>query len=159
MIKIVSWNVNSVRVRLPHLLELIDSVKPDVILLQETKTEDQTFPKEDLQDKGYEVIISGQKSYNGVAILSKLPIELIADKLPGNDNDLQKRYLEAKSLIDNPITVSTIYLPNGNPVDTDKFPYKLEWMDRLYNHVETKVKNCETFLLGGDFNIIPDTYF
>jgi len=155
VIKIVSWNVNSVRVRLPHLLELIDSVKPDVILLQETKTEDQTFPKEDLQDKGYEVIISGQKSYNGVAIPSKLPIELIADKLPGNDNDLQKRYLEAKILIDNPITVSTIYLPNGNPVDTDKFPYKLEWMDRLYNHVETKVKNCETFLLGGDFNIIP----
>jgi exodeoxyribonuclease-3 len=155
VIKIISWNVNSVRVRLPHLLELIDSVEPDVILLQETKTENLTFPREEIESKGYQVLIHGQKSYNGVAILSKLPLELIIDHLPGNKDDVQARYLEAKILIEKPITVSTIYLPNGNPVDTEKFPYKLDWMDRLHLHVKKKIDNCETFLLGGDYNIIP----
>jgi len=155
VIKIISWNVNSVRVRLPHLLELIDSVEPDVILLQETKTENLTFPREEIESKGYQVLIHGQKSYNGVAILSKLPLELIIDHLPGNKDDVQARYLEAKILIEKPITVSTIYLPNGNLVDTEKFPYKLDWMDRLHLHVKKKIDNCETFLLGGDYNIIP----
>ena len=155
MTKIVSWNVNSVRVRLPHLLELINSTSPDVILLQETKTENATFPRKEIEDEGYNIIIHGQKSYNGVAILSKLPLELVLDYLPGNKNDTQARYLEAKILIENPISVSTIYLPNGNPVDTDKFPYKLDWMDRLYAHIKKKIDNCETFLLGGDYNIIP----
>jgi exodeoxyribonuclease-3 len=126
-----------------------------VILLQETKTEDATFPREEIENEGYQIIIHGQKSYNGVAILSKLPMELVLNYLPGNENDTQARYLEAKILIEKPISVSTIYLPNGNPVDTDKFPYKLEWMDRLYAHVKKKIDNCETFLLGGDYNIIP----
>jgi exodeoxyribonuclease-3 len=126
-----------------------------VILLQETKTEDATFPREEIENEGYQIIIHGQKSYNGVAILSKLPLELVLNYLPGNENDTQARYLEAKILIEKPISVSTIYLPNGNPVDTDKFPYKLEWMDRLYAHVKKKIDNCETFLLGGDYNIIP----
>ena len=155
MTKIVSWNVNSVRVRLPHLLELINSTSPDVILLQETKTEDATFPRKEIEDAGYQVIIHGQKSYNGVAILSKLPLELVLNYLPGNEIDTQARYLEAKILIEKPISVSTIYLPNGNPVDTDKFSYKLDWMDRLYAHIKKKIDNCETFLLGGDYNIIP----
>jgi len=153
--KIVSWNVNSVRVRLPHLLELINSTSPDVILLQETKTEDATFPRKEIEDAGYQIIIHGQKSYNGVAILSKLPLELVLNYLPGNEIDTQERYLEAKILIEKPISVSTIYLPNGNPVDTDKFPYKLDWMDRLYAHIKKKIDNWETFLLGGDYNIIP----
>lgn len=155
MIKIASWNVNSIRVRLPHLLDLIDTAKPDVILLQETKTEDSSFPKEEIESKGYNIIIHGQKSYNGVAILSTQPLELILDHLPGNKDDTQARYLEAKILIDKPITVSSIYLPNGNPIDTDKFTYKLEWMDRLYSHIKKKITDCETFLLGGDYNIIP----
>jgi exodeoxyribonuclease-3 len=80
---------------------------------------------------------------------------LVLNNLPGNENDIQARYLEAKILIEKPISVSTIYLPNGNPVDTDKFPYKLDWMDRLYAHIKKKIDNCETFLLGGDYNIIP----
>ena len=127
MIKIVSWNVNSIRVRLPHLLELIDSVNPDVILLQETKTENTTFPREEIENKGYQIIIHGQKSYNGVAILSKHPIEDVKDKLYIDIKDEQARYLECWIDAKNSgFRVASIYLPNGNPINTEKFDYKIE---------------------------------
>ena len=93
MIKLVSWNVNSIRVRLPHLIELNEMVKPDIVMLQETKSTDDNFPFEDIKKLGFEIITLGQKSYNGVAVLSKLPIELVANNLPGNKKDEQARLL------------------------------------------------------------------
>ena len=155
MIKLVSWNVNSVRVRLPHLIELNKTAKPDIIMLQETKSTDENFPFEDIKNLGFEIITVGQKSYNGVAVLSKLPIELVADALPGNKKDEQARFLEVKVKVDKPFNIGSIYLPNGNPIDTDKFPYKLEWMKRLKSYTKKKIDNFETFIFGGDFNIIP----
>ena len=105
MTKIVSWNVNSIRVRMPHISELVHSVKPDVILLQETKSTDENFPTEEIKNLGYEILIHGQKSYNGVAILSKMPFELIANELPGDKKDTQARFIEARILTTNPFNV------------------------------------------------------
>lgn len=155
MTKIVSWNVNSIRVRMPHISELVHSVKPDVMLLQETKSTDENFPTEEIKNLGYEVLIHGQKSYNGVAILSKIPFELIANELPGDKKDTQARFIEARILTTNPFNVASIYLPNGNPIDTEKFPYKLSWMKRLKKYAELKMKHHETIIFGGDYNIIP----
>ena len=157
MTKIVSWNVNSIRVRLPHLIELSKNVKPDVIMLQETKSTDDNFPNDEIEKLGYKIIKKGQKSYNGVAILSKLEMELLTDHLPGDNNDEQARYLEVIIKDKTPFQVASIYLPNGNPIDTDKFPYKLDWMRRLKKHVKKKIEEHETIIFGGDYNIIPSS--
>ena len=157
MTKIVSWNVNSIRVRLPHLIELSKNVKPDVIMLQETKSTDENFPNDEIERLGYKIIKKGQKSYNGVAILSKLEMELLTDRLPGDNNDEQARYLEVIIKDKIPFQVASIYLPNGNPIDTDKFPYKLDWMRRLKKHVKKKIEEHETIIFGGDYNIIPSS--
>lgn len=156
MTKIVSWNVNSIRVRLDHLNTLIKEIKPDIIMLQETKSTKEDFPYEDIKSKGYEINYVGQKSYNGVAILSKLPVELKNSALPKNDKDDQARFLEVKVLDNNPFDIASIYLPNGNPIDTDKFSYKLDWMKKLKSYIEKKIEKHETFIFGGDFNIIPN---
>ena len=156
MTKIVSWNVNSIRVRLDHLNTLIKEIKPDIIMLQETKSTKEDFPYEDIESKGYEINYVGQKSYNGVAILSKLPVELKNTALPKNDKDDQARFLEVKVLDNNPFDIASIYLPNGNPIDTDKFSYKLDWMKKLKSYIEKKIEKHETFIFGGDFNIIPN---
>ena len=156
MTKIVSWNVNSIRVRLDHLSILIKENNPDIILLQETKTTNEDFPYEDIKDQGYEINNTGQKSYNGVAILSKVPVELKNTALPKNDKDDQARFIEVRVLDDKPFDIASIYLPNGNPIDTDKFSYKLDWMKKLKLYVEKKMENNETFIFGGDFNIIPN---
>ena len=110
MTKIVSWNVNSIRVRLPHLIELSKNVKPDVIMLQETKSTDDNFPNDEIERLGYKIIKKGQKSYNGVAILSKLEMELLTDRLPGDNNDEQARYLEVIIKDKIPFQVASIYL-------------------------------------------------
>ena len=157
MTKIVSWNVNSIRVRLPHLIELSKNVKPDVIMLQETKSTDENFPNDEIERLGYKIIKKGQKSYNGVAVLSKLEMELLTDRLPGDNNDEQARYLEVIIKDKIPFQVASIYLPNGNPIDTDKFPYKLDWMRRLKKHVKKKIEEHETIIFGGDYNIIPSS--
>ena len=138
MTKIVSWNVNSIRVRLDHLSILIKENNPDIILLQETKTTNEDFPYEDIKDQGYEINNTGQKSYNGVAILSKVPVELKNTALPKNDKDDQARFIEVRVLDDKPFDIASIYLPNGNPIDTDKFSYKLDWMKKLKLYVEKK---------------------
>ena len=156
MTKIVSWNVNSIRVRLDHLNTLIKEIKPDIIMLQETKSTKEDFPYENIKSKGYEINYVGQKSYNGVAILSKLPVELKNTALPKNDKDDQARFLEVKVLDNNPFDIASIYLPNGNPIDTDKFSYKLDWMKKLKSYIEKKIEKHETFIFGGDFNIIPN---
>jgi len=156
--KIATWNVNSIKARLPRVLEWLGEFAPDVALLQEIKSMEETFPTLEIGDAGYNLAIAGQKSYNGVAILSKFPIDVELTALPGDDTDEQARYIEAFT---GGVRVASIYLPNGNPTrnddgsDSDKYLYKLRWMERLYDHVESLLKTEETFVLGGDYNICP----
>jgi exodeoxyribonuclease-3 len=150
--KIATWNVNSIKARLPRVLEWLAEAAPDVALLQETKTVDENFPALEIEDLGYNLAISGQKSYNGVAILSKRPIEDIVTRLPGDEDDEQARYIEA---VIGDLRVASIYLPNGNPVDGPKYPYKLAWMERLYDHAKSLLAHEECLVLGGDYNIAP----
>lgn len=154
--KIASWNVNSIRARLPNVLAWLEEAAPDIVMLQELKAQDDQFPAEALEDLGYHCYVFGQKSWNGVAILSKIPVDNpetdILKGLPGDDTDEQSRYIEA--VIDG-IRYCCLYLPNGNPVDTEKYPYKLAWMDRLYQRSQDLLASGDKFVLGGDFNIIP----
>jgi len=151
--KIATWNVNSIKARLPRLLEWLKSAKPDVLLLQEIKVTDAAFPHQPIEDLGYNIATHGQKTYNGVAILSKRPLEDVICGLPGDKNDEQARYIEA---VVNTVRVASIYLPNGNPTDSEKYPYKLAWMDRLIAHAKHILSNQEVIVLGGDYNIIPE---
>lgn len=150
--KIAAWNVNSLKARLAHVLDWLRAAAPDVVLLQETKVTDEGFPLEPLNDAGYNVACVGQKSYNGVAILSKWPIDVLARALPGDADDVQARYLEAFT---GDVRVATIYAPNGNPTDSAKFLYKLGWLQRLAHHTRTLLASEDAFVLGGDFNVAP----
>lgn len=152
MVKRATWNVNSVKARLPHLLRWLKEASPDIVLLQEIKTEEHAFPGLEIGDLGYNTAVVGQKSYNGVAILAKRPIEVEQRALPGDPADTQARYLEA---VVGELRVASIYLPNGNPVESDKFPYKLAWMERLRRHTTALLKLDEAVVLGGDFNVVP----
>ena len=154
--RIATWNVNSVRLRLPHLLSYLSEVSPDVLCLQEIKCQDEQFPTLEIQSAGYNCAVHGQKGFNGVAILSKRPIE-VTRGLPGDDEDTQSRYIEAVVPDDAGIVrVASIYLPNGNPPDTDKYPYKLAWMDRLARHAAGLLALEEPVVLAGDYNVLPD---
>ncbi len=156
--KIATWNVNSIKARLPRVVEWLGEFSPDVALLQEVKSVEDTFPHMEIEDLGYNVAVSGQKSYNGVAVLSKFPMEIDHTRLPGEEEDEQARYLEAFT---GGVRVGSIYLPNGNPTrnddgsDSDKYLYKLRWMDRLRRHAENLLTQGEVFVLGGDYNICP----
>ena len=150
--KIVSWNVNSINQRLPLLLQWLQANTPDVVMLQELKCMDEKFPRAEIEAAGYSCEVFGQKSWNGVAILSRHPIENVTRGLTGDESDEQSRYIEATI---KGIRVGCIYLPNGNPVDTEKYPYKLRWMDRLATHAKTLLAQEIPFVLGGDYNIIP----
>ncbi len=150
--RIATWNVNSIKARLPLVLDWLRAFVPDVALLQETKTVDDDFPRLEIEDLGYNVAVHGQKSYNGVAILSKRPIEDLRRGLPGDEDDDQARYIEA---VTGGVRVASIYLPNGNPVSSEKFPYKLRWMERLRAHAETLLRYEEVMALGGDYNVAP----
>ncbi len=150
--KIATWNVNSIRARLPRVLEWLAEAAPDVALLQEIKTVGEDFPGLEIGDLGYNVAVCGQKTYNGVAILAKRPIEDVIAVLPGDDDDDQARYIEA---VVGDVRVASIYLPNGNPVDSAKFPYKLAWMDRLHERVRALLAFEEAVVLGGDYNVAP----
>lgn len=147
--KIVSWNVNSVRQRLPNLLAYLDSAKPDVVCLQELKCQDEQFPAMEVKAAGYEALVVGQKSYNGVAILSKAPAQLVLNTI----GDEQARYIEADV---GGVRVINIYAPNGNPLGTEKFTYKLDWLTRLEARLRTLLIDEVPFLVCGDFNIIPE---
>ena len=154
--RIATWNVNSVRLRLPHLLSYLGEVSPDVLCLQEIKCQDEQFPTLEIQSAGYNCAVHGQKGFNGVAILSKRPIEVMRG-LPGDDEDTQSRYIEAVVPDGGGIVrVASIYLPNGNPPDTDKYPYKLAWMDRLARHAAGLLALEEPVVLAGDYNVLPD---
>jgi exodeoxyribonuclease-3 len=150
--KIATWNVNSIKARLPLVLEWLAEASPDVALLQEIKTVAEGFPELEIGDLGYNVAVVGQKSYNGVAILAKRPIEDVITALPGDDTDSEARYIEA---VVGDLRVASIYLPNGNPVESAKFPYKLRWMERLYDRVRVLLAFDEAFVLGGDYNVAP----
>lgn len=149
--KIVTWNVNSINARLDHVKRYLTESKPDILMLQELKTEN--FPADEFLNTGYSTVSVGQKAYNGVAILSKTPIETVMNRLPGDETDEQARYLEIKTA---GLRIINIYAPNGNPAPGDKFDYKLRWMQRLTERLRTLLKQDEAFVIGGDFNIIPD---
>lgn len=153
---IASWNINGVKARLETALAYLSQAAPDVIVLQEIKSVDDGFPREAFEALGYQVETFGQKSFNGVALLSKRPIEVVVRGLPGDEDDDQARYIEG--LVSHEagiVRVGGLYLPNGNPVDTPKFDYKLCWMDRLKAHATARLELEEPFLLLGDFNVIP----
>ena len=151
--KIVTWNVNSVNARLSNITAWITANDPDVVLLQELKCTDDKFPANDFTDLGYQSEVFGQKSWNGVAILSKHDMTDVLKGLPGDGTDEQSRYIEATI---KGIRVAGLYLPNGNPVDTEKYPYKLGWMDRLYARMKELITSGQPCVFGGDYNIIPE---
>jgi len=154
--KISTWNVNSVRARIDNINKYLKISSPDLVLLQEIKTEDQNFPYNDLKKLGYVSYVKGQKSYNGVSILSKKKLNDIETSLPG-DKVKQSRFISTNIKIKNiKINLINIYVPNGNPVDTDKYFYKLDWLSLLIKFIEKKIKNGDQIILAGDFNIIPE---
>ena len=154
--KIVTWNVNSIRARIGNILKYLQSSSPDIALLQEIKTEEHSYPFEELNKLGYISYVNGQKSYNGVSILSKNKLNEINKTLPG-DKIKQSRLISAKIKIKNKnIDIINIYVPNGNPVDTEKYTYKLNWIDLFVKEVEKKLKSNNSLIIAGDFNIIPE---
>jgi len=154
-LQIATWNVNSIRRRTEHLLRYLREVGPDVICLQELKCVDEAFPYAEVEGCGYNVAVHGQKGFNGVAILAKSPLE-VTRGLPGDESDEHARYIEA--VVPNGagiIRVASLYLPNGNPPATDKYTYKLAWMDRLASHARYLLSLEEPLVLAGDYNVIP----
>jgi exodeoxyribonuclease-3 len=155
--KIATWNINGVRARIDSLTAWLRESQPDVACLQEIKTVDEGFPTAALADLGYSAAVFGQKGFNGVALLSKYPIEDVRRGLPEEPDPGQSRYIEAViSVPGSALRVASIYLPNGNPITTEKFPYKLAWMQRLEAHARDLLAHEETLVLAGDFNVIPE---
>lgn len=160
--KIVTYNLNGIRARLPRLLEYLDEQKPDALCLQEIKCDDDAFPIQDLRAVGYDGVWHGQKGFNGVAILAPAAnkVTLRRQCLPGDPDDTHSRYIEAEV---GDIVVASIYLPNGNPVGTEKFAYKLAWLDRLRAHAAELLAEERPIVLAGDWNVIasddPDDVF
>ncbi len=152
MVKIATWNVNSIKARIEAVVAWLKSASPDIVLLQELKCLEADFPRLELEALGYQSAAVGQKSYNGVAVLSKRPIEVTLSRLPGDESDEQARYLEAVTA---GLRVASIYLPNGNPPDGEKYAYKLAWMERLQRHARDLLATETAVVLGGDYNAIP----
>ncbi|MCJ2037162.1 exodeoxyribonuclease III [Methylobacterium sp. J-068] len=158
--RIATWNVNSIKQRVGHLVAFLDEAKPDVVCLQELKCQDEGFPRGEIEAAGYAVETLGQKAYNGVALLVRAPLSMseIRRGLPGDESDEQARYIEA--LISGPerrpVRVASIYLPNGNPVDSPKYPYKLGFLERLRVHARALREAEEAVVLAGDYNVIPE---
>lgn len=150
--RIASWNVNSAKARQDHILDYLKAGSADVLLIQETKTQDVNFPVDLYQDAGWNVVFHGQKSYNGVAIAARQPLTDVMSGLPGDAEDEQARYMEATI---EGVRVATIYLPNGNPAPGPKFDYKLAWMERLNRRAEELLRDEIPVVLAGDFNVIP----
>ncbi len=154
--RFATWNINSIKQRIDNLVAWLGERAPDVVCLQETKCVDEAFPREPLEALGYNVAVHGQKTYNGVAILSKFKFDEVTPRLPGDADDDHARFLEASiSTADGIVRVASVYLPNGNPPDTDKYSYKLKWMERLSNYAHERLKLEEKLILAGDYNAIP----
>ncbi len=154
--RIATWNVNSIRQRLEHLETWLKECAPDIVCLQEIKCTNDAFPREPIEALGYNVAVHGQKTFNGVALLSKCPFDEVAPGLIGDDADVQARFLEALvSTNTGVLRVISLYLPNGNPPNTDKYTYKLNWMERLLRFSRDRLKLEEPMVLAGDYNVIP----
>jgi exodeoxyribonuclease-3 len=154
--KIASFNINGIKARIGALSDWLEEAKPDVALLQEIKSVDEAFPREHFEDMGYRVETHGQKSFNGVAILSRLPLEDVGRGLPGDADDEQARWIEATVIGEvRAVRVCGLYLPNGNPAPGPKYDYKLAWMERLHARAKELLAAEEPFLMAGDYNIIP----
>ncbi|WP_170382910.1 exodeoxyribonuclease III [Ruegeria atlantica] len=153
--KIATFNINGIKARAEALPRWLDEAQPDVVLLQEIKSIDENFPREMFEERGYNVETHGQKSFNGVAILSKLPLEDVSRGLPGDEDDKQARWIEATVIGKQALRICGLYLPNGNPVPGPKYDYKLAWMERLYQRARDLMAAEEPALMAGDYNIIP----
>jgi len=154
--KIISWNVNSVRARIENILTYIKSSKPDILLLQEIKTQEETFPKDIFKDIGYNSFVFGQKSYNGVAIISKLKIDNVNTNFIKDDLKQSRIIAGEIFLKKKKIELINIYVPNGNPVDSEKYNYKKNWLKKFITNIKKKLSKNSNLLIAGDFNIIPE---
>ena len=154
--RIATWNVNSIKQRMDCLIGWLKERAPDIVCLQETKCVDDAFPREPIEALGYNVAVHGQKTFNGVAILSKRPFDEVTPRLPGDSEDDHARFIEAQvSTAAGVVRVASIYLPNGNPIATEKYTYKLRWMDRLLHYAQQRLALEEPLILAGDYNVIP----
>ncbi|MDA8869776.1 exodeoxyribonuclease III [Rhizobiaceae bacterium] len=155
--KIATWNINGIKARHEGLIEWLREANPDIVCLQEIKSTDETFPRDEIEALGYNLETHGQKGFNGVALLSKVPFDEVNRGLPGDDEDEQARFIEGVfSVGDSVLRVAGLYLPNGNPPDEErKFGYKLDWMDRLAAWTAERLALEEPLVLAGDFNVIP----
>jgi exodeoxyribonuclease-3 len=149
---VATWNVNSVKARLPHLLDWLATAEPSVVLLQETKCVNEEFPRLELESLGWHLALRGQKTYNGVAILSRHAIVEEIASLDGDDGE--SRYIEAK--LDNGVRVASIYVPMGQSTDSDRFPFKLNFLDSVHARAKRLLEDEEAFVLGGDYNVAPE---
>jgi exodeoxyribonuclease III len=157
--KIATWNINGVKARIDNLLHWLNESQPDIACLQEIKSVDENFPRMEIEALGYHVETHGQKGFNGVAILSKLRFDEVNRGLAGDDEDVQARFIEGVFSTDRgALRVVSLYLPNGNPVGTEKFPYKLAWMKRLERWAQARLALEEPLVLAGDYNVIPEPY-
>ena len=154
--RIATWNVNSVKQRIENLTAWLTERAPDIVCLQETKTVDESFPREAIEALGYNVAVHGQKTFNGVAILSKFKFDEVTPRLPGDPADDHARFIEAVvSTKAGSLRVASIYLPNGNPTGTDKYTYKIKWMERLAKYAHERLQLEEPLIMAGDYNVIP----
>ncbi|MBC2835352.1 exodeoxyribonuclease III [Paragemmobacter straminiformis] len=153
--KLATFNINGIKARIEALPAWLSEAKPDVVCLQEIKSVDEAFPREVFEDMGYRVETHGMKSFNGVAILSKLPLEDVARGLPGDDSDEQARWIEATVIGTRAVRVCGLYLPNGNPAPGPKYDYKLAWMARMEARVRALLATEEPVVFCGDYNVIP----
>jgi exodeoxyribonuclease-3 len=154
--RIATWNVNSIKQRTENVVAWLSERRPDIVCLQETKCIDGAFPREPFEQLGYNLAIHGQKAFNGVAILSKIPFDEVTLRLPGDDVDDHARFIEAVvSVKGGVLRVASLYLPNGNPTGTEKYQYKLNWMDRLIRYARERLALEEMLVMAGDYNVIP----
>ena len=154
--KIATWNINGVKARIGALTDWLAGADADVVVLQEIKSVDEGFPRDHFGDLGWNVETHGQKGFNGVAILSKLPLEDVTRGLPGDETDDQARYIEATVVGDRAVRIAGLYLPNGNPAPGAKYDYKLAWMERLRVHAASLLASEMPVVMLGDYNVIPE---
>ena len=155
--KITTWNVNSVNARIEHLIKFINEDQSDIYMIQELKCTNDAFPINEIERLNYYCNINGQKAWNGVALISKNKINITNNSIP-NYKDLNARFIETEILLKNikhKVKLINIYLPNGNPIETEKFDYKIQWMNHFYNYIKKLVSNNTPVIIGGDFNVIP----
>lgn len=152
--KIATWNVNSIKARLPNVLDWLEQAEPDVLLLQETKCVDGEFPRLEFESRGFAVETHGQKTYNGVAVISRRPIREVRRGLPGDPEEGEARYIEA--VLEDGLRVASIYVPMGQSPDSDRFPFKLRFLDAVEARARALLAAEDAFVLGGDYNVAPE---